>query len=149
MAYEKRRLTIGLSPAPTLYKIHWHGGNEEYVYCGADILLNGLEGDLEGEAICPVCKNHTQLVITDGKIESLDRHDAAIHVVEIPANTGRIWIECEATHIFDNKECLEKWISGYSGRKGIVASVQQYHKQLAARRTSREKPPEYLAKLDG
>ena len=37
-----RPATVGFSPAPTLYKLHWDEGNKEYVQCGADILLNGL-----------------------------------------------------------------------------------------------------------
>jgi hypothetical protein len=63
-------------------------------------LLNGLEGDLEGEAHCPVCGNRTQLVIASGDIDRLEPKDAVIHVVEMPTKSGRIWIECEATHIF-------------------------------------------------
>jgi hypothetical protein len=144
---EKKSATVGFSPTPTLYKLHWDGGKEEYVHCGADILLNGLEGDLEGEAYCPVCCNRTQLVIADGKIDGLDPKDAMIHVVEMPTKSGRIWIECEATHIFDTQDCLQKWLSGYKGKKGLVASVEVYHDRLIARRSERQKAPEYLAKL--
>jgi alkylmercury lyase-like protein len=144
---ENKSATVGLSPTPTLYKIHWDGGKEEYVHCGADILLNGLEGDLEGEAHCPVCGNLTQLVIADGKIDGLDPKDAMIHVVEMPTRSGRIWIECEATHIFDKQDCLQKWTSEYLGKKGLVASVEAYHDRLIARRRNRQKAPEYLAKL--
>jgi hypothetical protein len=126
--------------------VHWNGGNEEYVHCGANILLNGLNGDLRGEARCPVFKNRTRVVIADGKIDGLDPQDAFIHVVELPTNSGRICIECEATHIFDKKDCLHTWLSNYSGKKGLVATVPDYHKQLIVRRSARQKP-EYLAKL--
>src|SRR5690348_2728372 len=94
---EHRPPTVGFSQTPTLYKLHWDGGNEEYVHCGADILLNGLEGNLEGEGRCPVCQNRTRLVIAKGKIDRLDPQDAVIHVVEMPTKTARIWIECEST----------------------------------------------------
>jgi hypothetical protein len=144
-----RPATVGFSPAPTLYKLHWDGGNKEYVYCGADILLNGLEGDLEGEGQCPVCQNRTRLVIANGKIDELDPRDAIIHVVEMPTKSGKIWIECESTHIFDKEECFQKWIAGYSGKKGVVASVEDYHNRLTARRSNRRRAPEYLAKLTG
>jgi hypothetical protein len=144
---EKRPGTIGFSPTPTLYKLHWKGGKEEYVRCGADILLNGLEGDLEGEAHCTVCGSRTQLVIANGKIDGLEPKDAMIHVVETPTNSGRIWIECEATHIFDKQDCFEKWVSEYKGKKGLVALVNAYHDRLIARRSNRQKAPEYLAKL--
>jgi transcription elongation factor Elf1 len=144
---EKKSATVGFSPTPTLYKVHWDGGKEEYVHCGADILLNGLEGDLEGEAHCSVCGNRTQLVIADGKIDGLDPKDAMIHVVEMPTNSGRIWIECEATHIFDKQDCFQEWISKYKGKKGLVSSVDQYHDRLVARRSNKQKAPEYLPKL--
>ncbi len=144
---ESRPATVGFSPTPTQYKLHWDGGNSEYVHCGADILLNGLESDLEGEGQCPVCQNRTRLVIANGKIDELNPRDAIIHVVEMPTKSGRIWIECESTHIFDRKECIQKWIAGYSGKKGLVASVEDYHNRLTARRSNREKAPQYMAKL--
>ena len=144
---ENRPATVGLSPTPTLYKLHWDGGSEENVHCGADILLNGLEADLEGEARCPVCQNPTRLEIANGKIDGLDPRDAIIHVVEMPTKSGRIWIECESTHIFDKKECFQKWIAGYSGKKGLVASVKDYHNRLIARRPDWQQAPQYIAKL--
>jgi hypothetical protein len=144
---ESRPTTIGFSPTPTLYKLHWDEGNKEYVHCGADILLNGLEGDLKGEGQCPVCQNRTRLVIANGKIDEMDPRDAIIHVVELPTKAGRIWIECESTHIFDKEECFQKWIAGYSGKKGLVASVEDYHTRLTARRSNRQRAPEYMAKL--
>jgi hypothetical protein len=82
-------------------------------------------------------------VIANGKIDSLDPQDAIIHVVEMPTKSGRIWIECESTHIFDRKECIQKWIAGYSGKKGLIASVEDYHNRLTARRSNREKAPQY------
>ena len=146
---ESRPATIGFSPTPTLYELHWDGGTREYVHCGADILLNGLEGDLEGEARCPVCQSHTRLAIANGKIDGLDPRDAMIHVVEMPAKSGRIWIEYESTHIFDKEECFQKWITEYSGKKGLVASVEDYHSRLTARRSNRQKAPQCMAKLTG
>jgi hypothetical protein len=140
-----RSSTVGFSPTPTPYKLHWDGGNEEYVHCGADILLNGLEGDLEGKAWCPVCQNRTLLVIANGKIDRLNPRDAIIHVVEMPTKSGKIWIECESTHIFDKEECFQKWIAGYSGKKGLVASVADYHNRLTARRSNRQRAPRYMA----
>jgi alkylmercury lyase-like protein len=144
---ENKSATVGFSPSPTLYKLHWDGGKEEYVHCGADILLNGLKGDLEGEAQCPVCGNLTRLVIVKGKIDGLDPKDAMIHVVEMPTKSGRIWIECEATHIFDKQDCFRKWMSEYKGKMGLVASVEEYHDRLIARRSNRQKAPQYLARL--
>ncbi len=129
--------TVGPSVTPTLYRLHWRGGGEEYVHCGADILLNGLLCDLEGEATCPVCKTKTQLVIAGTSIGKLEPRDAILHVVETPTGSGRIWIECESTQIFDRKECFQKWISEYSGKKGVVTSVEDYHRMLVARRSSK------------
>ncbi|HEV2118994.1 MAG TPA: hypothetical protein VGS11_02635 [Candidatus Bathyarchaeia archaeon] len=68
--------------------MHWKKGNKEYVCCGADILLNGLEEDLEGEAQCPVCQSRTHLVIVNGKIDGLDFRDAIIHVAEMPTKSA-------------------------------------------------------------
>ena len=72
-----------------------------------------------------------------------------IHVVEMPAKSGRIWIECESTHIFDKEECFQKWIAEYSDKNGLVASVEDYHSRLTARRSNRQKAPQYMAKLTG
>jgi Alkylmercury lyase len=146
---QHRPATIGFSPTPTLYKLHWERGNEEYVHCGADILLNGLEGNLEGEARCPVCESRTRLVIANGAIDRLDPRNAIIHVVEMPTKSGRIWIECESTHIFDKGKCFQKWIAEYSGKKGLATSVEDYHKRLTSRRSNRERALEYVAKLAG
>jgi len=146
---KKGPATVGFSAIPTLYKLQWEGGNEEYVHCGADTLLNGLDGDLEGEARCPVCQNRTRVVITTGKIGGLAPQDAIIHVVERPAKSGRIRIECESTHIFDKKECFGKWIQVYSGKKGLVESVEDYHNRLIVRRSTKHKAPQYMAKLTG
>jgi hypothetical protein len=142
---ENTPATVGFSPNHTLYKLHWKGRNEEYVHCGADILLNGLEDDLEGEARCPVCQSRTQLVIANGKIDGLDPRGAIIHVVEMPTKSGRIWIECESTHIFDREVCFQKWIAGYSGKKGLVESVVDYYHRLTAPRSNKG-APQYLAK---
>jgi len=144
---ESRPATVGFSPTPTQYKLHWDRGNSEYVHCGADILLNGLEGDLEGEGQCPVCQNRTRLVIANGKIDDLNPRDAIIHVVEMPTKSGKIWIECESTHIFDKEGCFQKWIAGHSSKNGQVASVEDYHSRLTARRSNRQRALHYMAKL--
>jgi hypothetical protein len=146
---ESKPATVGFSPTPTLCQLHWDRGDKEFVHCGADILLNGLEGDLRGDGQCPVCQNHTRLVIANGKIDEMDPRDAIIHVVELPTKSDRIWIECESTYIFDREECFQKWIAGYSGKKGLVASVEDYHNRLTARRSNRRRAPEYMAKLTG
>ena len=136
----QREPIIGLSTTPTLYKLHWQDvscESPEYVRCGADLLLNGLNRNLDAEAQCPICGTITRLLIVDGKIDGLEPKDASIHVLEMPTRSERIWIECEATHIFDKKPCLEKWISEYKGKTGLVDSVENYHKLLVQRRSKR------------
>jgi len=138
--------TIGYSLKPTPYKVHWQNnsgkGTEEYVRCGADILLNGLNGNLDADAQCPMCRTVTRLLIVDGKVDRLEPRNAIIHVLEMPTESGRIWIECEATHIFDKKTCLDKWVSKYKGNPGLVAFVEEYHDLLAHRRSNRQELPE-------
>jgi hypothetical protein len=125
--------TIGFSTTPTLNKLRWKDpANQEYVRCGADLLLNGLIGDLEGEAQCPICGRRTQLVIANRKLDRLDPKGAIIHSVEMPTTSGRIWIECDATYIFDRKSCHEKWKKSYTGQSGIIASLQDYHNRLSS-----------------
>ena len=98
-------------------------------------MLSGLTGDLEAEARCPVCGNLTRLTIVDRKIHVLERKDALLHVVEMPNESGWIWIECEGTHIFDKQACLQKWASTYKGNQGIVTSIEKYHDLIVGRRT--------------
>ena len=142
-------VTVGFSLSPTLYKITWHGGNDEYVRCGADILLNGLQADLEGEAQCPVCGKKTQLVLSGGKIDGLEPRDAILHVVEVPTKSGRIWIECESTHIFDKAICLQSWISTYQGKKGLVTSLEHYNNKIVERESASRQPPKYAPQPRG
>ncbi len=138
----RRTDTVGYSATPTLYRLHWDKHlDHEYVNCGADLLLNGLQGDLEAEAHCPVCGKSTQLVIADGKIDGLEPDDALIHVVEMPTNSGRIWIECESTHIFDRRTCFEQWSERNKGQTGVVAPVREYHERLLEKRSSSQKLP--------
>ena len=149
MEVPTRTDTVGFSASPTLYRLHWNGrvGNE-YVHCGADLLLNGLKGDIEAEAKCPVCGSRTQLVLADGKLDGLDPDDAIIHSVEMPTASGRIWIECESTHIFDRKSCFDQWRSKYSGKHGIVASVRDYHQRLIEKRSNKPNLPEQRQEVE-
>jgi len=143
--------TVGFSSTPTLYKLHWQDDSsdtaEEYVHCGADLLLNGLNRNLDAHAQCPVCGTTTRLLIADGKIDGLEPRNALIHVLEIPTKSGRIWVECEATHIFDKKTCLEKWVSEYKGKPGLVSPLEDYHNMLTQRRSNRQKLPEEKPKV--
>ncbi|HEV2118675.1 MAG TPA: organomercurial lyase [Candidatus Bathyarchaeia archaeon] len=135
--------TVGLSRTPTLYRLQWQRapreGKREYVRCGADILLSGLTGDLEAEARCPVCGKLTKLLILDRKIAGLEPKDAVLHVVEMPGEAGRVWVECEATHIFDREACFQKWVSSYKGKQGRVTSIKNYHDLIVRRRTNPHK----------
>lgn len=139
--------TVGFSPTPTLYRLHWQKGPREgvreYVHCGADLLLSGLNGDLDAEAKCPVCGTTTRLLIVDGKLDGLEPPDALLHVVEMPTESGRIWIECESTHIFDKKSCFENWMSNYHGKKGLVTSIEEYQKKILERKSASRHPPKY------
>jgi hypothetical protein len=105
------------------------------------LLLSGLNGDLDAEAKCLVCGNITRLLIVDGKLDGLVPSNALLHVVETPSKSGRIWIECDATHIFDRDECYQKWSSQYKGEKGLVATVEDYHNRLIERRAKRQRLP--------
>lgn len=140
---ERQQITVGFSPTPTLYRLQWQKGpregQREYVHCGADLLLSGLNGDLEAEARCPVCGNVTKLVIIGRKVDGLKPKDAVLHVVEMPTESGRIWIECEATHIFDRQACLQQWTSTYKGRRGLITSIENYQDLILRRRTDLQK----------
>ena len=137
------QIVVGFSATPTLYRLQWQrgprDGQREYVHCGADLLLSGLNGDLDAEARCPVCGNLTRLLIVNRKIDGLEPKDAVLHVVEMPTKSGRVWIECEATHIFDREACFRKWVSTYKGKPGLVTSIENYHDLIVHRRTDPQK----------
>jgi len=101
-----------------------------YVKCGADILLNGLKTDLRAEARCPICGNVTSFYIDNRGIENLAPKDPVLHVVEFKMGPGHLGVECESTHIFDEKDCLTKWLSTYGGKQGRVASLPEYMSSL-------------------
>ena len=94
--------------------------------CGADILLNGVRHDLEGEATCIVCKLTTRLTIVEGKISKREPSSAILHVVEIRSSGQNAQIVCEASPLFDKKECLQSWLKTYKGLPGRVYILQEY-----------------------
>ena len=86
-----------------------------------------------------MCGKLTKLLIVDRKIGGLEPKDALLHVVEVPREAGRVWLECEATHIFDGEACFRKWVSTYKGKQGLVTSVENYHDLIVRRRTNPRK----------
>jgi len=67
------------------------------------------------------------------RIKDLVPEDPTLHVVEIGLGPGRLSIKCEATHIFDKKDCLAKWLSTYTGKPGLVISLPEYIDSLNKR----------------
>ena len=106
---------------------------EVYVKCGADILINGLMTDLKADAQCPSCGNITRFHIDNRRLEDVTPKDPTLHAVEIELGPGRLNIKCEATHIFDKKDCLTNWLSTYTGKPGLVVSLPEYMDSLKKR----------------
>ncbi len=129
-------MIVGAIPSPTPYKIRTQQA-EHYLRCGADILLNGLEQSVQGEAKCVVCGSVVQLNMTDGRVNGLEPGTAILHVVELPMGEGRISIECESTHLFDTEKCLQSWLAGYGGRAGLVFRPQEFLDHLSRGGTAR------------
>jgi hypothetical protein len=111
-----------------------------HVKCGADILINGLKTDLRAEARCPSCRNVTRFHISNRRIEEGAPSNPTLHVVEIESGPGRLSIKCEATHIFDKKDCLTKWLSTYTGKPGLVVSLPEYMDSLNKRLPTKVSP---------
>ncbi|OLE83593.1 MAG: hypothetical protein AUF79_18350 [Crenarchaeota archaeon 13_1_20CM_2_51_8] len=111
-----------------------------YVKCGADILLNGLKTDLRAEARCPVCGNVTRFRVDQRRIEDLAPKSIMLHVVEFEMSPGHLGVECESTHIFDEKDCLTKWLSTYTGKPGRVISLPEYMDSLNKRHPTKVSP---------
>jgi len=130
MAYYGPTRLVGFSDKPTLYRMILPRRGDVYVKCGADILLNGLKTDLRAEARCPICGNVTSFYIDNRGIENLAPKDPVLHVVEFKMGPGHLGVECESTHIFDEKDCLTKWLSTYEGKQGRVASLPEYMSSL-------------------
>ena len=86
-----------------------------------------------------MCGKFTKLLIVDRKIHSLEPKDAVLHVVEMPDEVGRIWVECEGTHIFDRDSCFRKWVSTYNRKRGLVTSIEDYYDLIVRRRTDPQK----------
>src|SRR3989442_2715819 len=102
---------VGFSKTPTSYRMILPERGDVYVKCGADIVINGVKTDLRAEARCPVCRSVTRFRIDNKRIEDFAPKDPTLHVVELELGPGRLSIKCEATHIFDKKDCLTKWLS--------------------------------------
>ncbi len=130
MSYYGPIRLVGFSDKPTLYRMILPRRGDVYVKCGADILLNGLKTDLRAEARCPICGNVTSFYIDNRGIENLAPKDPVLHVVEFKMGPGHLGVECESTHIFDEKDCLTKWLSTYEGKQGRVASLPEYMSSL-------------------
>ena len=130
MSYYGPIRLVGFSEKPTLYRMILPQRGDVYAKCGADILLNGLKTDLRAEARCPICGNVTSFYIDNRGIENLAPKDPVLHVVEFKMGPGHLGVECESTHIFDEKDCLTKWLSTYEGKQGRVASLPEYMSSL-------------------
>lgn len=121
----RKPLIVGRSTVPTRYRVRMTSG-EDYVMCGADILLTGIRNDLEGYAQCPVCERPVSFKLDKQRVRNLQPLGALLHVVEIPTEGGRLSVLCSASHIFDREECLRDWMQGYKGEEGGVYSLQGY-----------------------
>ncbi len=118
---------VGPSLVPTRYKVTLQTGESSHVRCGADLVLTGLNHDLDAEGNCPVCETKVRFRIANTKLEGLTSPGAVLHVVELPRTVqGRPFVECEGTNLFDSSECLRKWSSEHKGRKGREFTVQEY-----------------------
>ena len=117
-------MIIRASSSPTPYKIKTP--NEQYVRCGADILLNAVGHDLEGESRCIACGNPTLIKIVQGKIVQFNPPSAVLHIVETQGEHGARQIVCEGSPIFDRRECLETWLKSYNGLPGQVYNLPEY-----------------------
>jgi hypothetical protein len=117
---------VGFSATPTLYRIVLAERGDVYVKCGADILLNALKTDLKAEARCPMCGTSTRFNVTERQIRDLAPKDPILHVVEFEMSPGHLGVECKSTHIFEKRECLNKWLSTYAGKSGRVMSLPEY-----------------------
>jgi len=131
---------VGFSDKPTLYRMILPQRGDVYVKCGADILLNGLKTDLRAEARCPVCGNVTRFRVDQRRIEDLAPKSPMLHVVEFEMSPGHLGVECESTHIFDEKDCLTKWLSTYTGKPGRVISLPEYMDSLNKRLPTKVSP---------
>src|SRR5712692_2439857 len=120
---------IGFSTTPTRYRIASPTGGI-FVRCGADLLLNGLRGDLKAEGQCPVCNQTIAFNVLEQRITDLNPKTTRIHVVEMSLASGKLGICCEDTHLFDRKECLNQWLSDYTGQRGISSTPQEYLERL-------------------
>ncbi len=116
---------MGAPPTSTMYRIK-APGIEALLPCGADILLKGLQYDLDAEARCPTCGSATSFRIRARRIEDLQPPTALLNVVELHTEPGTTCILCEATHIFDRQACLRRWVSGYTGLPGLATGLQDY-----------------------
>ncbi len=118
-------MIIGATLSATPYKIRTSQA-EHFLRCGADILLNGLSRNIDGEGKCVICGTTTRLKMSEGRLQELDPETALLHVVEIPKEPGKIGIECEVTHLFDTEKCLLTWQSTYAGKPGMVFRPREY-----------------------
>jgi hypothetical protein len=100
--------------------------SEHYVRCGADILLNGMQDDLEGEGQCPICGGTIHLRVKGQRIHGLEPENSILHAVELPMEQGTFNIECEGSHLFDKEDCLNAWLKNYKGRRGSILSPQEF-----------------------
>ena len=83
-------MVIGATCSSTAYKIK--APMEQYVRCRADILLNGVRRDLEGESRCIVRGNSTRIKVQGGRIAQVEPPEAILQVVEVRAEHGTVEI---------------------------------------------------------
>lgn len=105
---------------------------DQYVYCGADILLNGVQHDLKGEATCIVCGRSTRVTFIDGRISMVEPFGSILHVVEIRSPDGMAQVVCKGSPLFDREECLQSWLKGYRGLPGRIYTLDEFMRRASA-----------------
>ncbi len=116
---------IGKSLSATGYRMK-RSESEDYVRCGADLVLNGIREDVEAHAQCPMCGAPVEFKVRNQRVEALNAQSSLLHVVERQLDSSRTWVECDGSPLFDKEECLQRWVKNYKGTVGKIYTLQGY-----------------------
>jgi hypothetical protein len=136
---------IGLSNAPTEHVLR-AGGQEYFLCCAVDLLLNAIHGPVDGRTRCPACGSDIRVKIDETRISVLQPAStvALVHETESPGCGTEV--VCSDSMLFDTKRCLVTWRAVHSTVDGRAYQADAYLKICGDRQKMRRSNPQTHAR---
>jgi hypothetical protein len=118
-------LIVGVSLATTPHQLR-RGGQDFFLCCGVDLLLNAVNGPVSGRTQCPVCAREIRVTLDRTTIELLEPTGAIVSVHESSNAEGETCVVCSDSALFDSRECIDLWRVNHPSSPVSMYTVGDY-----------------------